>query len=718
MKLLLYQLAPGQAILSRLPVCAIVGALFLFIESRVESAPDQSLFFEAKIRPILLSHCTECHGPKKQKNKLRVDSLSALLKGGKEGPAIVPGKPQESLLIRAVQRIDEDLQMPPKIPLSKHELEALVAWIKNGAYWPDLPGAVLNKRNHWSFRAPRKPTSPPDPSGWAESPIDRFIMARMWENKLRPGAQARKVDLLRRLYFDLIGLPPKPDEILEFLKDDSPQAWEELVDRLLESPRYGERWGRHWLDLARYADTAGENSDFPIPEARLYRNYVIDSFNHDMPYDQFIREQLAGDILAKQEPGKRYAEQVIATGYIGLSRRYGSYMDEMPHLIIEDTLETVGRSLMGLTLRCGRCHDHKYDPITMKDYYGLYGIFASTQYPFPGAEKSPRQQRLVVAMPPGELERVTESQAQNLTAMRKHIEKTLRTSKAAKKYLEWKAKAHGLLIEINNLENKDKSAGALRDQLRRIDLHAARYYALNQVTALQLKIHEIETKLGVVRAYAVEEGLAGDVRIQKSGDPTQWGPAVKRGFPGFIHIKNPPQISADTSGRLQLAEWLTRRDHPLTARVMVNRVWQWHFGKPLVGTPSNFGVRGAFPTHPSLLDWLALDFIEGGWKIKRLHRQILLSKTYRLSTSSDPEKAKIDPGNQWYWRFDRARLDAESIRDALLQISGKLKTTRPGPHPFPARKDYKYSQHNPFQAECSSDHRSIYIMTKPFRQNQ
>jgi len=678
---------------------------------------DQGQFFEARIRPIFLSRCVECHGPKERKNKLRVDSLAALLKGGKSGPALVPGKPEKSLLIAAVRRVDKELRMPPKVVLARHEVEALETWVKAGAFWPQQSGPVLDSRDHWAFKTPIKTKPPVDPLGWASSSIDRFTAARLREKNLRPVKEATREALLRRVYFDLIGLPPEPHQVSEFLAENSAHAWGRLVDKLLASPRYGERWGRHWLDVARYADTSGNNSDYPIPEARLYRDYVIDSFNADKPYDQFLREQLAGDILAGRGPPERYGEQVIATGFLGLARRFGTYMDEAPELVIEDTLDTIGRGLMGLTLKCARCHDHKYDPVTAHDYYALYGIFASTIYPFAGAEQAKQQQRMMPAMPPTELARMTKPQMQNLDAMRKHIEKTLRNSKAARKYQEWQVKADRLLKQINARENRGESAAVLRDELQRIDLLAARFYALNEVAALELKIHDIETQLGVVRAYAVAEGKPTDVRIQKQGDPTRWGPMVRRGFPGFLRVNNAPRIPDDASGRLQLAEWLTRPDHPLTARVMVNRVWQWHFGKPLVATPSNFGVRGAYPTHQRLLDWLAQEFIDSGWSLKQLHRKILMSKTYRLATTGDPENNKIDPGNRWYWRFDRQRLDAESLRDALLHVSGKLDLARPGPHPFPPRSKYDFSQHKPFQAVYPSVHRSVYLMTQRFRRH-
>ena len=701
--------------------CGVLLLCFLVFPWFPATAVEDSreTFFETRIRPILLGRCLECHGPDKQKNGLRVDSLSALLKGGKSGPALVRGKPELSLIVQATLGMDDDLKMPPKVPLTKREKDDLAEWVGSGAFWPAGPVAKISSKEHWAFRAPAKVDPPVDPTGWAEpdSMIDRFVSVSLRQKGLRPAKRATRESLLRRLYFDLLGLPPTPEQVLDFLRDDSPKAYEELVDSLLASPHYGERWGRHWLDVARYADTAGDNSDFPIPEASLYRDYVIDAFNKDKPYDEFIREQLAGDVLAKKGSSKLYAERTIATGFVGLSRRFGTYMDEAPELIIEDTLDVVGRGLMGITLKCARCHSHKYDPVSMDDYYGLYGIFASSSYPFPGSESSPRSQRMVSTSPTQEMNRLLGTKSQDVLKMRRHIENTLKDGEAAKKYFDWKKKSDQLLDEINVLEGRGEDAAELRDRLSRIDLHAARSKVLTEVAALELRIHEIESEEGLLRAYALEEAEIGDVRMQLSGDPTRWGPWVKRGFPSFAKVKNPPAIPEGSSGRLELAEWLVRPDHPLTARVMVNRIWQWHFGKPLVATPSNFGIRGAYPTHPGLLDWLAVDFIEGGWSIKRLHRKILLSSTYRLSSESIARNEAVDPANRLYWRFDRRRLDAEAIRDSMLHASGRLELSRPGFHPFPPRKNYKFTQHNPFQAVYPSNHRSVYLMTQRFKRH-
>ncbi|MDH3584680.1 MAG: DUF1549 domain-containing protein, partial [Phycisphaerae bacterium] len=353
-----------------------------------KAASNAATHFELKIRPVLMGTCFKCHGGEKINHKLRVDSRDSLIKGGESGAAIVPGKPDQSLLIRAIGYHDQDLQMPPKKKLSQRVVADFARWVRDGATWP---ASLVNDKppaRHWSFQPIAEVV--PREDAWSSHPVDGFVRAKQKSRQIEPGRFADKRTLIRRASFDLVGLPPSPDEVEAFIHDDRPDAFARVVDRLLASPRYGERWGRHWLDLVRYADTAGENSDYPIPEAYLYRDYVIDAFNADKPYDRFLHEQIAGDILAKQDQDERYAERVIATGFIAQSKRFGTRkLEDMP-LIIEDTLHTTGQVVLGLTLRCARCHDHKYDPITMEDYYGLYGFFSSTAYPFPGGEEVKR----------------------------------------------------------------------------------------------------------------------------------------------------------------------------------------------------------------------------------------------------------------------------------------------------------------------------------------
>jgi hypothetical protein len=464
-------------------------------------------------------------------------------------------------------------------------------------------------------------------------------MAKLREQGLRPVGPAGKRALIRRVTFDLIGLPPTPEEVERFVADATQDAYPQVVERLLASPHYGERWGRHWLDVAHYADTAGDNADYPIPEIRLYRDYVIDAFNADKPYDEFVREQLAGDILARRGPRERYAERLVATGFLALARRYATAPYEFWHLSLEDAIATTGSAFLGLTLRCARCHDHKFDPITTEDYYALYGIFAGTTFPYTGSEefasmKKPRE-HLVPLLPPDEV-------------------------------AAW------------------------------VKVRRGKWGIPAEVPA----------------AYAVSEGKPVPTRVHRQGNPDTPGPVAPRGVPKFLEGERPVRVPEDGSGRLQLAEWLTRPEHPLTARVMVNRIWQHHFGRGIVGTPSNFGLRGEPPTHPELLDYLAGEFVRGGWSVKAVHRLILLSRTYQLASDEDAENEGKDPTNRWYWRHTRRRLDAEAVRDAMLFVAGNLDRGRPGPHPFPPVGQWRWTQHMAFKEVYPSAHRSVYLMTQ------
>ncbi len=380
----------------------LVAGLLAWSDSAFAS-DDQEDFFETKIRPVLAGTCYRCHGSTKTSGGLRIDSLEALLQGGDSGPAIVPGKPEESLLIKAIERQADLSAMPPDNALPSNQVADFVSWVKTGAIWPATSANTIKSSKHWAFE-PIRGCEPPDVQNgaWIQSNIDRFIRSRQETAGVYPAPAADKLSLIRRATFDLTGLPPSPEEVDAFLHDNSPQAFEAVVDRLLGSPSYGEHWGRHWLDVVRYADTAGETADYPVPSAWRYRNYVIESFNADKPYDEFLREQIAGDVLANQGPAERYAEQVTATGYLAISRRFGFDSENYHHLTIQDTLDTVGQSILGLSLGCARCHDHKFDPITMVEYYALYGIFDSSRYSFPGSEQKQQVRSMAPLLPPSE----------------------------------------------------------------------------------------------------------------------------------------------------------------------------------------------------------------------------------------------------------------------------------------------------------------------------
>jgi Protein of unknown function (DUF1553)/Protein of unknown function (DUF1549)/Planctomycete cytochrome C len=646
--------------------------------------------FEAEIRPVLVRTCFPCHGGKKTGGGLRVGTRDELVRGGESGPAVVPNQPGQSLLIRAIGHGDESLQMPPGKKLPESTIAAFTRWIAAGAPWPESvrrsgTEAAAASPRHWAFEPVKPVQPPPDPTGWSVHPIDRFIAARHKAAGLRPVADADRRTLLRRVSFDLIGLPPAPEEVADFVADDRPDAFARVVERLLASPHYGERWGRHWMDVAHYADTAGDNADYPVPELARYRDYVIDSLNVDLPFDRFVREQLAGDILAGQAGPEGASAPIVATGFLALSRRYATAPYELWHLTLEDAIETTGRAFLGLTLRCARCHDHKYDPLPQRDYYALYGIFASTRFPYAGSEefqtkKFPRQ-NFVPTAAAGVVAAGVRARDDRLKSLEREIA-DIESTMAGKKAPSKAGRADPPRLAALRKEH---------DRLRRAGLPP-----------------------DLPCAYAVSEGPPQDAAVQRGGDPGRAGPVVPRGVPrlAFFSGASPPAVAAGASGRLELAQWITRPDHPLTARVIANRVWQHHFGRGIVSTPSNFGVRGEPPSHPALLDWLAARLVASGWSIKDLHRQILLSHTYRLASEFDGRSAGADPGNHWLWRFDRRRLDAESIRDAMLAVSGQLDRRRPSAHPFPPIEDWHWTQHNAFKAVYPSEQRSVFLMTQ------
>ncbi len=638
---------------------------------------------------------------------LRLDSAAGVSKGGDSGPAVAPGSPEKSILIKAVSYRDLQLQMPPSGKLSDEEISDLIAWVKMGAPDPRSEDTVVSTqvksaidwneaREWWSFRPL---TAPPVPrvklTRWPANDLDRFILARLEGKKLPPADDAGKRVLIRRATFDLIGLPPTPEEVESFLADRSPGAFAKLVDRLLASPHYGERWGRYWLDVVRYADTAGDNSDFPIPQMFRYRDWVISAFNRDLPYDQFVSEQLAGDLLGvgssggkdgaltPPEGGTPNAETydpVIATGYLANSRRFGSGGRRRypQHLTIEDTIDNLGRAFLGLTINCARCHDHKFDPITSRDYYALYGIFHSTRYPWAGTELEQVQRDLVPLV-------TTDKRVEAEAVLAANDDEKARLKKAV-------------------YELKDSLKNTPADQKENVEA---------KIKDAEKAAREFVSKpLPFEMAYAVAEAKkVEDVPIQLKGDPAKPGEVVRR---RFLTVLNGTEIPATdtTSGRRQLAEWIVARNNPLTARVMANRIWLHHFGKGLVPTPNDFGKQGKPPTHPDLLDWLASKFIESGWSVKSMHRLIMLSRTYQLASTRSEDAVARDANNELFSSFPRRRLDAEAIRDTLLVLGGNLDITPAGPHPFPPQSEWKFTQHNPFRAVYDSKHRSVYLMTQ------
>ncbi len=673
----------------------LLSAVGLAQTNQVSSALAKAegiTFFEKNVRPLLADRCYPCHSSKlaQPMSGLLLDSQAGMLRGGKSGsPAIVAGNPEESLLIAAVRRVNKDLQMPPGTPLEPREIDNLVEWVKMGAPDPRTESLLAiapppppydweKARRHWAFRPVRDPKPPRVAAAeWNASAVDRFIKAKLDAKHLVPNHRASKLALIRRVSYDLTGLPPTPEEVDAFIRDKRPRAFEKVVDRLLASEHYGERWGRHWLDVVRYADTAGDNADFPVPSMYRYRNWVISAFNSDKPYDQFLREQIAGDILASKDDlvsrnKQEWQQKIIATGYLANSRRFGSNIGEF-HLTIDDTIDNLGRGILGLSVGCARCHDHKFDPIPSTDYYGLYGIFKSTNYPHPGTETFPHTHGFAALQPDQEV--TLKEYEQELSGLDKRIHET-----------------NDGITKFASEEEKKKAQKENKEHLQEV---VARYPYFD-------------------KAYAVTEGKPVNAHIFIKGEPKTLGPEVPR---GFLAILGGQKVPADEegSGRLELAQWITDRKNPLTARVIVNRVWQWHFGQGLVATPDDFGTRGEPPSHPELLDYLASRFVAGGWSIKKLNKLIVLSRTYQSASGDNARNNVKDAANKFLWKFNRRRLDAEEIRDSLLAVSGNLDAAIGGEQPFPPEMQWKYTQHEPFIADYATNKRALYLMQQRIR---
>ena len=617
----------------RAKIGCIATLAMCFAPSSVAQDGD---LFEKRIRPILANRCYPCHGPHAGSGQagLRLDSLAGMLAGGRSGPAVVPGQAQSSLLIHAINH-DTSLQMPPKEKLPLAEVNLLTKWVDEGAVWPNagsLPQRRADQertgeadfteeeRSHWAFQPVREPAVPQG----GRTPIDAFVLRRLAEKRLHPAARADKRTLIRRATFDLHGLPPTPDEVEDFVRDDSESAFERLVDRLLASPRYGERWGRHWLDVARYADSNGMDDNVVHGDAWRYRDYVIRSFNRDKPYDRFVREQLAGDLLTEWGDADR-AEGLIATGFLMLGPKMVGEDDPVKQKLdfADEQLATTSRAFLALTVDCARCHDHKFDPISSADYYSMLGIFTST--------------------------------------------KTVLTYRVTSKLNATALSGAGADRSLSEIE-------------RRFDYHDDFVTNYNRATTPAQVVAEqkravqeaLEDYFRVPKAMAVSEGEVEDLPVMIRGSHLTPGAIAPRGFPHILNGSDQVRIGSDRSGRMDLADWLTRPDHPLVSRVMVNRIWKWHFGEGIVRTPSNFGTLGDRPSHPELLDWLARRFIESGWSVKSMHRRIMLSDAYQRSTARNEVAAESDLENRLLWRANRRRLEAEAIRDGLLAVADQL----------------------------------------------
>lgn len=633
-------------------------------------------FFEKKIRPVLTEKCYKCHSATAEKIKggLILDAREGIRAGGDSGHAVVPGDLQASMLIKAIRYTDPDLQMPPKKEggkLSDEVIHDFEAWIKMGAPDPrDGKQAVVQKtwdtekgRKHWAFQQPKKSEPPAvKNSSWPKNEIDRFILAKLDEHKLTPVADADSRTLIRRLSFDLIGLPPAPDEIETFVKEiqstpgDAQRAIEKLVDRFLASPQFGERWGRHWLDVARYAESSGKENNIAYPHAWRYRDYVIQSFNEDKPYDLFLKEQLAGDRLSSSNDTVR-AEQLIATGYLAIGPK--SHNTRNPRQfaldLADEQIDAVSQGMLGLTVACARCHDHKFDPISQKDYYALAGIFLSTETRFgtPRAVQNNQATPLLTLPENADLPDAPPLSPPQLAALKRQLEQVRKERDDL--FAEARANPTNRMAGNPRIIRINAQLGILEKQLERYDE---------------------DGRLRHLAMGADERIFPRNAAVLQRGELDKPLETVPRGFVEVILSKQAPKI-AKGSGRLELADWIASRENPLTARVMVNRIWAHLFGQGLVPTPDNFGTTGQKPTHPDLLDYLAVRFTDDGWSIKRLIREIVLSRSYQLSSDFSAADYAADPDNTWRWRMSKRRLDAESIRDAMLAAAGRLDLTPP-----------------------------------------
>ncbi|MSR66152.1 MAG: DUF1553 domain-containing protein [Pedosphaera sp.] len=634
--------------------------------ARPGSAAEGEDFFEKKIRPLLVEHCYECHsaGSKKLKGGLRLDTREGVLKGGESGPVLVPGEPERSRLIESVRYKNRDLQMPPKTRLSTAQVADLEKWVKLGAPDPRTeftlkPARKLGMsfdegRQFWAYQPVANPLLPAvKNTRWVQTPVDRFILAKLEANQLKPAAAADKRVLLRRVFVGVIGLLPSPEEVDSFVRDTSPDAFEKVVDRLLASPHYGERWGRHWLDVVRYADSNGMDENAAHANAWRYRDYVVDSFNRDKPFDGFLIEQVAGDLLVNAPAPATPHERLIATGFLSLGPKVLAEADKvkMEMDIIDEQVDTLGRALMGVTFGCARCHDHKFDPVTAADYYALAGIFKSTKTML------------------------------SLTTIAKWNEHPVANAAelAAKEIHDKKIAAHK--EEIRTFTERANQLLLADKQLKELPKSPETSYPTNTLA----KLKELRAALvGLEKAapplpsaMGVAEQSATNLPVHIRGNYLTLGPTVSRGVPRVFPNAASP-IPENQSGRLELARWIASKDNPLTARVFVNRVWNWHFGEGLVRTTDNFGALGERPTHPELLDWLASRFVAEGWSVKKLHRHILLSSTYQMGPDAEGRATARDPDNRFWSRWSPQRMDAESIRDSLLQVSHQLDRTLGG----------------------------------------
>ncbi|MHA3772412.1 PSD1 and planctomycete cytochrome C domain-containing protein [Verrucomicrobiota bacterium sgz303538] len=696
-----------------LPLLAAAASTRAVTDSSDSAGVD---FFEKKIRPVLLEKCYKCHSADAEKIKggLVLDTREGIRRGGDNGPAVVPGNLDESLLIEAVRYHNKDFAMPPeksggKLPEST--IADFEKWVKMGAPDPrDGTAKVARKqdawesaKDWWAWQPIKKPAVPGVNTAWPRSDIDRFVLSGLEAKSLKPVTDADPLTLVRRIYFDLIGLPPSPKDAVEFQREyqasgANPKAViGKLVDRLLASSQFGERWGRHWLDVARYAESTGKESNVAFPHAWRYRDYVIAAFNADKPYDQFVREQLAGDLLRARDSHQEI-DQKVATGFLAIGPM--GLNEQNPRQfaldLADEQIDTVSQAFLGMTVACARCHDHKFDPISQKEYYALAGIFLSTdtKYGTPRSVQNRHPSDLIELPAAPDVPVVA-----RVMSPQERAEKQARLEELQKEQREFVAQ---------RLSGGNRNAGPLsnpRDQQRRLqmlnqagilDSELKAYDQNGQPKALAMGVQDlpatrrepprfgrfgfgeqyrarIQERLGGARPQ--EFSAIGDSALYARGEPDKPGEKVSRGFIQIISQGETPAIPRDSSGRRELADWIASGQNPLTARVFVNRAWHWLFGQGIVNTPDNFGTTGAKPSNPELLDYLASQFVESGWSVKALVKEIMTSRAYALASMHEETNFAADPQNTLVWRANERRLDAECLRDAMLSISGQMQST-------------------------------------------
>lgn len=772
--------------------------------------PKHLQFFETSVRPLLVKHCYECHQAGEENGGLALDSREATLKGGDSGPSIVVGQPEKSLLIEAVHYKNLDLQMPPQNRLKPAEIKMLEKWVSIGAPDPRESKVVASSnkptgmtieegRKFWSFMPVSNPAVPEvKKKDWVKTPIDSFILAKLESQKLTPAAPADKRTLLRRVTFDLTGLPPTIEEMNKFLADDSKEAYEKVVDRLLASPDYGIRWGRHWLDVARYADSNGLDENLAYGNAWRYRDYVVNSFNDDKPFDRFLVEQIAGDLL----PGAN-EKTMIATGFLALGAKVLAEPDreKLEMDTIDEQLDTIGKAFLGMTFGCVRCHDHKFDPVKQTDYYSLAAIFKGTktfgkrqsrgiqkwhenslaseeelkkfkeinkqiaakksaitkfknksiadirtkarsqaaQYLLAAASFGPSMSLndvIRIAEPLGLHPRILHHCRLHLSFNESdpvfaywHMFVAMGDRKGLEEhYVDLFSKVEAAVAEKaktktkgKGLEDKDLELArqALYDLSGFLAVPPKPEFAFDEKTLAEY--YRLSKEARIFESNAADEPSAmgvSDGEIKKElpihirGSHRNLGKPVPRAFPIVMRTSEvQPILRANQSGRLELANWMAGTQHPLTARVYVNRIWRWHFGEGIVKSTENFGRLGDRPSHPELLDWLARHFMEQGWSTKQMHRLILLSSTYQMASNSENETSNyaVDPENQLLWKIHLQRLDAEQIRDSILSVTNRLDETKGGKTVPLRNRQFVFNHTSVDHTKYDSVRRAIYL---------